>query len=759
MNVSSKSEHGNAFEEDNQGNSALLYIDPIEHLKYLWRYKLQIASIVVLSIIIAMYFLASQVPIYRSTSTLLIEPREANVIQIDEVYERSSGGYLLGDYLRTQHEVLRSRELAMKVAKAVNLHEHEEYSSLLTNDKPTTEAGGGDTSRFAALLKHIRSILEDYGRPWEMNEVKQNKTVRSDLEKVTSALQQRIQVDPVINSFLVKLKVESSDPELSARLANNLAEAYIRSELDSRLGITEHASGWLTQRLAVLRKELESSEKKLQEFYESQKLVNIGGARKILADDLADNSQRLRDARKRKTELKNVYQKIIQSRGDINQLQEIAVIQQEPLVQSTKRSFLESKEQVEELRSRYGPKHPKMIAASARLAQASTAYERQLGLAADGIKSQYEISANTEISLAKIVDESKSEMQKLDRRQHELESLQREVETNRDLFNTFLTRYKETDISSNLDIGSARVVDRAVIPTRPYKPRKKLWVATAALVGLILGSILALVRGILDDRILRPSDLENVAGVPVLGVLPEVNKAKGDAAKVARIEIDDPKSAFAEGIRSIRTSVLLADSTSKKQKLLVTSSVPEEGKTSIAVNLAITFSQTEKVLLIDCDLRKPSIAKYLRLKDADIGLISVLSGERSLQSVLKKPDGIDMDVLPCGKPPASPSELLMTQRFTDLLAAVEQHYDRIIIDSPPCTLVSDTLLLSSHCDSVIFLAKADETHAKVVRGAIRQLRMANAPILGAVLNQADMRKGAYGDGYYYYQQGYYGQST
>lgn len=732
-----------------QNSPSLITIDPVQQLKIFWRYKVEIIGLTLLSILISIFLVYSMTPTYRSTVTLLIEPKDSNVANIKKVYENDPWTY--AEYQQTQHEVLRSRRIAERIVDKLDLVNHPEFK--------VAQKLEAEPSRFQKVIDLVRNSFGTENKPDTIVNVDQD-ALRSSVVKSVMA---RIKVQPLINTHIVNVHATAKDAELSAEIANNVVISYINSEFESRQGISEKATGLLTTRLEELKKQLQNSEKKLQAFYESEQLVNVGGTRGLSEEEISDNSRRLRDANKVKTELKNVYEKIVQANNQPELLQEITAIQQDSLVQSTKRSYLTASENVSELESRYGPKHPKMVAAQARLKEASDSYRRQLKVSADGIRSQFQNASSTVNVLAGTVAASREQIQKMDRNQYQLELLQHEVKSNRDLYDSFLTRYKETDAASNLDIGNARIIDAAVIPTRPYKPRKKLWVVSAALLGLLLGLALALLRSFLDNTIKSPSDLERITGIPVISILPFVKGGLWKTPKVARLELDEPNSVFSEGIRTLRTSLMLSDLPTKRKRILITSSIPSEGKTSTSVNLAIALAQTEKVLLIEGDLRRPSISSYLEVPNSnESGLAKLLTGDSVIvKDCVYRFEAGKLDVLPCGQTPANPSELLGSPQFAKLLDKLGGIYDRIIIDSPPCQVVSDALLLARISDGIVFLAKADSTHSRIVTAAIRQLRTTKTPILGAVLNQANLRKNVgYGsDDFYYYYPEYYGASS
>lgn len=710
--------------------------DPLKQLRVLYRSKWQILRTALLIVLLTALIVFVKKPAYLGSATIQLESAGANVVKIDEVYEPGvPPGYDTTEYQNTQLEVLRSRMIAAQVFEELKLDQYPEYQ------KKKGDAAGGLLADARALVRQLLSsddkVQEDDGRSAGVDR-----------------LMTKLHINPVMRSNLVKVNAESQNAELSAKIANAVVEAYVRYDKQSRGGVADEASGWLTERLAEVKKDLEASELSLQKFYESEKLVNVGGARGLVEAEITDNSRELREARGTKTNLQNVYSRIVSARGSVEVLQEIPQIAQEPLVQTTKRLFLEAQSGVGSLQVRYGAKHPKMIAANARLDDARDALRKQVLLAADGIRSQYEVARSTETSLASVVESSRSQIQGLDRNNNQMQMLQREVDSNRKLYDTFLQRSKETDVAGKLDIGKVRVVEPATIPRKPYKPRKALWLNAMGFAGLFLGILIALLRSVLDDTLKTPLDLEQAAAIPALTALPKVNNNK-KADRLAHMELDQPSSIFAEGIRTVRTSVLLADVGRKRTRILITSAVPGEGKTSVALNLAMAFGQVERVLLIDADLRKPTVGARLKLPAQSKGLTELISGTAEFQDCVHRYVEGNIDVLPCGKLPPNPLELVSSQRFEELIKSLSSRYDRVVIDSPPCQPVSDSLLLARCADAVIFLVKADSTRSRMVSGSIKALRQTGAPLVGAVLNEANMsRQSGFAYGYYYYQGGY-----
>ncbi len=709
------------------------FIDLRELLRTLNRYKWGVLSIAVVVLLLATLAAYAMTPIYRASVTLLIETRSNRPIQeVQEVYDPGYGSF---EYLYTQYEILKSRDLADKVAQRLDLSTYPEFAPRGRSWEERL-----DWRRWLPFLpKAAPSKLTEQ----ELLARKQKYAVKK--------LSSYVSVEPVPGTQLVRVHVNSEDPKRAALIANTLADAFIDSSLDARLTMSRKANTWLTERLKAVRADLSKAEQALQAFRERERLVTVGntGSRGLVEQELTDSGMRLREASKRKAELASAYWKIEQAKGDPKLLEDVSTLLVSTVVQVAKAEMLKASQKMKGLESRYGSKHPQMIAARAELDATAAAYQQQLQTAALGVKAEYEIARETERQLHQAEQTARGQIQSLDRKEYEFSTLERDVETNRELYNLFLTRFKETDPTGGGDYQAfnARVVDQAVVPDRPFKPKKLMFLLLGAIGGLFLGLLAAVLRYLLSDTIDSSQELEQLTGLPILGVLPVLGDIK--PGKTSTV-LDQPKSSFSEGIRSIRTGLVLNDLDQKKKRLIVTSSAPQEGKTTVALNLAVTLGQMERVLLIDCDLRRPMLGKLVGLTSAKPGLTELLSELVKPENCIHRYEPGNIDVLPVGKLPPNPGEILASQRFRKLIEVLSARYDRIVFDSAPCQAVSDTLLLAQNADAVLFVVKSEKTTRGLVRHSIRQLRHARAPLIGAVVNYVDLERDArYYDSYYY----------
>lgn len=698
----------------------------------IWRSKWGIGSITLIAIVVALLVAFTLPPVYRATATVLIKSDIGSPIaRMPDVY---NPGTDQPAYYYTQLQIIQSRSVIKQVVDKLNLVDNPEFASAI---KP----GFFDNLDIAKWLPFLPRQIP--------TEKTQAQIKRDQTERVINAFRdQHLNVELVLGSKIVKVSVDAEDPELAAKMANALVNAYINTGLDARLDMAKQVTGWLNDRLGGVKENLAEAEAKLQQFREQQGLVSVGNAGGLLKSTLASNIEQLRQAKLKMTELDSAYHKIRQAGSDPAKLESVSTLLADPVVRGAKTNMLQAAQAVDTLASRYGPKHPKMIQAQATLKAATEAYHKQLLTAAAGVKAQYQVAAQTAKALESVAQDARAQMQGLGRQSYQLSVLQRNVQANKQLYDTFLQRFKETNVLGDYQAVQARQIDQATVPDDAYKPRKKFIVVVATALGLLLGLALALLRYFLVDVVRSSDSLEQATGLGTLGSLQLMS-----SIKTGKPEYLQPKlSRFIEGIRSLRTGLILADTVGRKKVVMVTSAVPEEGKTTIAVNLAIAMGKNEKVLLVDCDLRRPSLVRRLNLKGKKYGLMELLTGEQDEAQCIHHLEEAGIDVLPVMRAPPNAAEVAGSAALHAVLKNLGQKYDRIIIDTAPCQAVSDSLLVSRVCNGVLLVVKSESTSKRVIQRTMRQLHAAQAVVIGAVINQVDAKNHAYyyGGGYYDY---------
>ncbi|MNZ42833.1 Tyrosine-protein kinase wzc [compost metagenome] len=703
----------------------------------IWRRKWSILALMLAIMLVTALATFAITPTYRATTTLLIEQKKSNVVSIEQVYGSEWGG---NEYLQTQFELLMSRALAERVVRKLELTTHPEFDPR-QQAAPLIDIG--------SLLGSIKNIAKTITGtlPEDLNAVPDQEALI--LAEVTEKFMRRISVEPIAKSQLVKVQVDMADPDLAARAANTIARGFIEAQLETAMEMSVTATTWMNSRIVELRTKLKESEDRLQTFREKENLVDIDGVASISAAELAATSDRMIDARRQRAEAQSQYRQVQSMRsGGWQKLATIPAVLGHPLIQQFKADEARARAKVDELSSRYGARHPALEAARSDLKAASASLRGQVEQIVAGIERNYQLAVANEQSLRASVDSNKAQIQKISRKEFEIRELQREVEANRTLYDTFMTRLKEATATADLESANASVVDPAIVPLNPIKPMRGLIVGLAGILALLGSTGITLLLQILNNTFKSIEEVENKLNLPVLGILPLMKNRQ--RSQIAHLFSSDEDKSFSESIRTIRTALVLSGMSGPHRILVVTSSLPGEGKSTVAANLAYAFGQMERVLLVDADLRRPTLAKNFKFPVGTPGLANLIAGTAKVDDCIKTIEGIDM--LCAGAVPPNPLELLSSERFAKIVEHLKGLYDRVIIDSPPTQAVSDATILATHSEALIYVIKSEASPIPLVQKGVGQLLQSNAPVTGVVLNQVDVRK-AQKHGYHY--GGYY----
>jgi succinoglycan biosynthesis transport protein ExoP len=665
-------------------------------------------------------------PVYRSTATVLIEASKGKILSIEDIYTVNPQR----EHYQTQVEVLKSREVADRTVRALKLWEHPLFDPR------------------KAQSSMLRTVATAIG-------LRKGKTTWSEddlAEAATKQLMEALVVDPVRLSQLVKVSFDSEDAKLAALVANTLAAEYIDSDRDARFKISQNVSGFLQERLTALREKLTSSEQMLQQYREKKGIVSLAGSAQTMAgQQVGGTSERLLQARTRRLELESSYLQLkAMGGGDYSG---VPAIMRDPAVAEALRQFNDGKRRMAEASEVLGSQHPKVKQLETEIAQMSATLAQARTAAVSSLTREYEAARGTETSLERALGSARGEVQTVNREEFQLTVLEREVTTNRQLYDMFMSRAKETNLASDVQASVARVVDSAVPTDLPLKPNKVQIVVVAAVLALFVGAMASLLMDRLDNTVKGGEDAEMRLKQPLLAALPEVPKL--DRNGMARLFLDDAHSHFSEAIRTARTGVLLSNLDVEHKILLITSSLPGEGKTTVAVNLALAHAQTKKTLLVDCDMRRSQVSRSLGIPAGVKGLTNLVSGSSQAEDCMYQAPESKLMVMPVGDLPPNPLELLLSQRFRDALRALSAEFEMVIIDSPPVELVSEALVLAPLATSTAFVVKAMSTPAPLVRKSLSRLQRAGANILGVMVNQLDFKHarlyyGEYGASSYSY---------
>lgn len=685
-------------------------VDIRQYWNVVYRRKWLIIALAAITSSIAAALVLKMTPMYRATATVMIESKGPNVVSIQDVYDVDTQAQ---EYYQTQFEILKSLPVVDMVIQRLKLNTLPEFSGVSSNNNEQTY--------LTAVDRYMKQLV----------------------------------VNPIPRTQLARVSFDSHDPKLAATIANAHAQAFIESNLIAKEAMTQSATKWLSDRLDELRTKLSAAEARMQAFKEREHLVDIDGFQALPARQLSELSTKLIDARRDLSQIDSAYAQVVQVRNaTLEEQLTIPVIRADAAVELARQTAAAAEAKVAELSKHYGPEHPKMRAAISERTTAEQSLARQVANVMEAIKNDHGVRKGQEQAIVSAINSTNAGVQLVGRQESEYRTLQREVETNRQLFEMFYKRISETAETGSLATPNARIVELAKAPLKPKGPDKNLIVGLTALLSIAAGVILAFLLEKYDNKIKHATDVETKLAAPLLGLVPLLRKPFMEGNSVAQEFGERADREYGEAIRTIRTGITLSSLDSSAKLIMVTSSLSGEGKTTIACNLALSFAQLGNVLLIDADLRRPAVVKSLHLQGHGPGFAELCSRVATPAQCIRHSDIYNIDILSAHRVSPNPQELLSSQHLPSILETFKTQYDRIIIDCPPVMPVSDALLLANCVDALIYVVKADSTTVTQAKAGMHKFKRASAALLGIVLTQVDMKKltayGEYGGGNYSY---------
>jgi capsular exopolysaccharide synthesis family protein len=698
-------------------------------------------------LLLTIFYTLSQRKIYRATTSIQIDPTSVQPLgrQVEQVVEVGAGSYWTNkEYNETQFKIIQSQSVAVEVVKTLGLNRD---SAFLAN-------------------------LPAGATPPPPREV--------PVDAAAGALRGRLTVDPVRNSRLVNVSLDDADPARAQRILIALAEVYLEQNIQTALSSTNSAADWLHSQLDSLKGDLESSELALHGYKEQKQIlsVSIDDQSNMLREEIKMFNDDLAHARAKREEIlarRNELAKI--NSADPTDLPASELLSSAILAR-IREEYLAAKKEYDSLIGQgKGASHPESKGAEAKIAATRAALLAEVGNIRGALDRDLSAIEREISGLSRLFEEAKHRALDLNLLEIEFRRLERTKVNNEKLYSLVLERSKESDLSRMLRFNNIRIVDRAELPGDPIRPKMPVNLAVGLFVGLVLGIAAILAREYLDRSIKTPDDVETELGLTFLGLLPKIaangkekgrrygNRARAAVAAAMQRAPElmahyDSSSGLAEASRAIRTNLTFMAPDQPFRRLLVTSAGPSEGKTMVACCIAIAMAQAgQKVLLIDCDLRRPRMHRIFGVAN-DRGVTTAVIDQTGLDVHARDTEVENLRILSAGPHAPNPAELLQSATFLKQLDELQQSYDRIIIDSPPVVPVTDPAVLSKHVDGALLVIRAFRTTRDLTRQAIRSLRDVNAPLVGTILNAVDLSRREYGYYHYYYykQEGYASQT-
>ncbi|WP_206483150.1 polysaccharide biosynthesis tyrosine autokinase [Thalassotalea sp. G2M2-11] len=671
-----------------------------EILSPLWSKRWKILAFALLVSLAVGLYASFLMPSYQATAILQIGSNQpSNTLSIKKAFNESAASW---EQVQTQYELLRSRKFAERVVTTLQLTEHPAFSS-------------------GKYKEH--ALFSD-------NDAEQITSL--SFSQAVAILQAGLTITPIVDTELVKISFTAYDAELASEVANQIGQTYLEYQDELHSASKESTSHWLVDQLQELAVKLEVSEQALQAFREQEGIVDVKGIAGLIESELTELTSSALKASKQVDDLKVTYQFIQQHKGEPLLLIELSEITNSPsyIKLRTAQDQLESK--VNELSQRYGPKHPKRKSVEAELQSLSTNLARQVAEQVTAIEEAYFVAQAKVEALDERLAKTKAEFLRISRLNNRFSQLQREVETNKELYSSYLVRLKETDAMGNYKSNFyVRFIDKAITPQFPVAPNKSLMVIMGFVLSVALTAFIVVMKELLMDTLNSRRKLDSFHEADILAVLPKF-KATRDYQKGTCTD-----NRFVEAIRSLRTSLLLSNDKKPPQVIAITSSVPNEGKSTVALQLARSFSEMEKVLLIEADMRHPTIYKSLDLDMHRPGLSNLLAKTHQINECIVRDTNVRLDILTSGITPANPLAFLSMKRFNMLIKVFSNFYDRIIIETPPVNAVSDAAITSRSVDSVLYVVHSTKTKREHITSGLKVLSQVNAPIGGVIVNQSE----------------------
>ena len=701
-------------------------------------YKYRWASLTVFALAVGWFMVDSysQVPIYRATAQVLIEDPNNDIATPTEI-ARNIAATDIELYMQTQLRIIRGRDLAGRVAQELHLENVPEFNGR--GPKPTALAQTiSAIKRYAALP--YRMITQSTSPAAVLRDV--TSTTASNPSEYGDALLSHLDVEQVRGSQLVDLSFQSADPQFAAKAANAFAERYAKENLSMKVAALETSAGWLTGEVEKQEKLVRDSDLALAKYKETQDAGALDSGQNIVVSRLNTMSDNLVKARTERIQKESVYRQLQAAGSDP---EAVTAVLNNTAVQTLRLQVSSLEQERARVTERYGEKHPDYQKVVGQLANAKRLLTEEVAKATLNAKNDLDQAISNERVLQENVNEAKAAATALGRKGVDYAVLLREAESNRAIYNQLLTREKELRVVANSRTNNVRVVDKADVPSEPFTPNHRRDWTYALMVGLGLGVGLAFLIDYLDDSVKTPDDIARHLKLRFLGLVPIV---PGERHPLISGPVPHD---FGEAYRAIRTSLAAQFSHNGPRIIATASTQPLEGKTTTAVNIAIALAVGgQRVLLIDADMRRPSVHKALRMHN-DRGLSQLLAGQARMREVVQRTHDPNLMCITAGRTPANPSELLASDRMRALLSGLESGpFDWVVIDTPPVLAVTDAVILAPLVGAITFVIGAEMTRMRLAERAVETLLNSNPRAMLCVLNKVN-----FGRNKYYYSR-YYG---
>jgi len=677
-------------------------------------------------------------PLYKATAKIIIEKNDANELTGSQNANSSTDPA----FYQTQYQLIRSYGVSRKVAEMLKLEDN--YQNI-----PGMKRG-----KLGNFVHKVKSTIENLIGIKGKSKGEDTKTKPSKIDHIAGIINKEIQVTPVENTRIVHISFMSSNPEFAALVANTTVKAYMEESLNMKMEATHWKLDWKAKKSEAEREKLNKAEKALQNYMKTNDIVTLENGATVTPDKLSEIYTQLIRAETKRKELEALNRQVQAVAHDPQAAETVAEISSDQALQALRGQIVESEKKIMELSGKYGPKHPVMIKARGDLRVLKEKRNQEIARMVSLIGNKYNLARTNEKTIRSALARTKAEALKLDEKLVQYNALKRDVDTNRQLYDALMLKIKKQSITQGTKPIHLWVMEKADVPRVPSKPLKGLDLFLGLFFGGFGGIGLAFLMEFLDNTVKEPEQAEEMLGSPVLGVIAQ---CKEKDRQMEEMVMKKPQSVFAESYNALRTALMFSSADRAPEKIVITSASPGEGKTTTAINLALTLAQSEKrVVLIDGDLRKPRLHKIFKMNNQG-GLSSFLAGAAGNDIVRKGPLP-NLAVITSGPIPPNPAELLSSTRMKSLIERLGKEFDIVICDSPPVLSVADSRMLCRVFEGAILVTRAHKTTYEVAAKALKSLHDVNVRVFGLVINGLDQKKGGYYHYDYFYSYGAHSES-
>ncbi|WP_247872237.1 polysaccharide biosynthesis tyrosine autokinase [Azospirillum sp. TSO35-2] len=692
------------------------------------RHKLLIGTVIVLGTGLATLAAFRMTPLYTAETLIMVEHRKNTVLNFEGVVSDMTPDI---SALQSEVAILKSPAFAEKVVAKLGLMKDPEFNAAL-RPEPTGLAG------WLAMLNPRHWVPASWRQtsdvPLSPEEVERNQTTA-----VVNAVLDNTAVRPQGRSYVIAVSFDSEDPRKASLIANTMADLYLVDQLDEKFKASKRATQWLEERITDLRKEAQTTGDAVERYRSQNGLTASTNESTVVTQQLSALNTDYMLARSKRQEAEAKLREVTTLANSPRGVSAVGDVLGSPLIQALREREVDLQRQIADATNRYGTKHPMLQALQSQLRDLQGQMKTDVGKIVSNLGNEVELAKGRERALKTNLDQLESKQNEQSQATVGLRTLERDASTAQAMYESLLTRSQQIAAQSDIRQPDARVVSEASIPLDPSQPNRKLIVLLALVVSGTLGVLLAMLRERADSGFRSPHQFELATGVRSLGIVPRIPRFGGAPAGYI---VDKPISAFAESMQNLRTSLLLANPDGRHRVILFSSSVPGEGKSSIAAAFARTCANAgQRTILVDCDLRRKSLHDMLGLSN-NRGLTEVLAGTAALEEVVQVDQRTGLHVITAGHGRTLPQDTLGSSRMQQLLSRLSVDYDRIVIDSPPVLAVSEGKLLAALADQTVFIVRWGMTKRGTAMAGLKEVVEAGGEVVGVLFSQVDTRRHA-----------------